>query len=207
MKKWTKWAASLLLAGCVALTGGGTAEAAQFVDVPAGMWCEKAVTYVCNYGIMDGTSASTFSPQTELNRAMVAQILWAKKGRPIAYYSVTFSDVYGGDWYAPAIEWATQAGIVSGYNDGTFRPNQNITREELATILYNDAGKPHVFGSVNFLDASSISSWAKTPMTWAVKHSIISGVSKDGKRYLEPHGSVTRAQAAVMFMQYVKTGN
>ena len=177
-----------------------------FTDVPASAWYVDFVQYVYDNGLMNGTSDTTFEPDSPLSRAMVAQILYAQAGKPDVTGDSPFSDVANSKaWYYDAVVWASQTGVVSGYDDGTFRPMQDVTREQLAVMLYADAGKPAVTGSLDrFADAGRVSHYAKTALVWANQNGIVSGSEQNGKMYLNPRGNATRAEAATMFMRYVE---
>ena len=174
-----------------------------FNDIVEGDWYYKAVDYALTEGIMSGTSTDTFAPNATLTRAMVAQMLYSLEGKPAAG-SADFADVAEGAWYADAISWAAGEGIVSGYGD-TFGPNDPITREQLAAILYryaqnegyktSQSGK----GTEGYLDASSISSYAVKAMDWAVNAGLLSG---KGNNTLAPTAGATRAEVAQIFMMF-----
>ena len=174
-----------------------------FDDVNVGDWFQAAVEYVYRNGIMTGTSATTFEPGTTLSRAMVAQILYNLEGQPTVTEATTFTDS-GTHWAAKAIAWAQKTGVVSGYEDNTFRPNKAVTREELAQMLYNYAKYKDydltASGDLTaFPDGEEVSSWAETAMAWANGNELING-HDDGT--LEPSGDSTRAQAASILMNF-----
>ena len=174
-----------------------------FTDVGKKSWYTAAVQYVYQHGIMTGTSATTFEPGTPLSRAMVAQILYNLEGKPDVSTEDSFSDAAGaGQWAVNAIAWAKQTDVVSGYGDGTFRPNQAVTREELAQMLYNYAQYkgiilPAMGDLTKFPDGGKVSSWAEIAMSWANGLGIINGYEDST---LRPGGSTTRAEAASMIM-------
>ena len=173
---------------------------AVYTDVHSGDWYEEPVKYVVQKGYMAGTSSTTFSPNDSLTRAMVVQILYAIKGKPPVESAGQFSDVYSNDWYYSAVSWAASKGIVAGFEDGTFRPNQDVTREELATMLraftaFSNADT-NANGSIEgFADAGTVSSWAVDHIKWAVGHEIMAG--KPGN-LIDPKGTATRAEMATM---------
>ena len=174
-----------------------------FDDVNVGDWFQAAVEYVYRNGIMTGTSVTTFEPGTTLSRAMVAQILYNLEGQPAVTEATTFTDS-GTHWAAKAIAWAQETGVVSGYEDNTFRPNKAVTREELAQMLYNYAKVKDydltASGDLTaFPDGVEVSSWAETAMAWANGNKLING-HDDGT--LEPGGDSTRAQAASILMNF-----
>ncbi len=179
-----------------------------FTDVPADAWFTPYVQDACDTGLMSGTSDTTFEPMSPLSRAMVVQILYANAGKPSVSGASPFSDVQGaGAWYYDAVVWAAnqEVPVVSGYPDGTFRPNNSVLRQELATILYAAAGKPAVEGSLSgFADAGSVDSYVVDAMLWATQSGVISGSEENGARYLNPRKNTTRAEAAVMFLRCVE---
>ena len=174
-----------------------------FSDVKAGDWFYDAVLYTYENGLMSGTGAAAFSPNQTLTRAMVAQVLYSMEGAPAGGTS-TFTDVAAGTWYASAVNWAAANGVVSGYGDGTFGPNDNVTREQVAMILYSFAKSKGYDVSEkaslsSFADMSSVSTYAQEAMSWAAGAGLISGM---GNNTIVPQGSATRAQFAVMLMQF-----
>ena len=180
-----------------------TCPAAGFRDVDEDAWYHEAVDYALDNGLMSGVSDREFAPGSTLTRAMVAQMLYSLEGKPAAGRA-DFADVAEGAWYADAISWAAGEGIVSGYGD-TFGPNDPITREQLAAILYryaqnegyktSQSGK----GTEGYLDASSISSYAVKAMDWAVNAGLLSG---KGNNTLAPTAGATRAEVAQIFMNF-----
>lgn len=174
-----------------------------FTDVADGDWFQAAVEYVYRQGIMAGTSATTFEPNTPLSRAMVAQILYNLEGQPTVTGESTFTDV-SGHWAIDAITWAQKTGVVTGYENNTFRPNQAVTREELAQVLYNYAQYKKItlpaLGDLSkFPDGDKVSPWARTAMKWATGLGVINGYEDST---LEPGGDSTRAQAASILMNF-----
>lgn len=174
-----------------------------FTDTAKGAWYQGAVEYVYRNGIMTGTSATTFEPNTTLSRAMVAQILYNLEGHPTVTGESTFTDS-NTHWAAKAIAWAQKTGVVSGYGNNTFRPNRAVTREELAQMLYNYAKvKGYDLTAsgdlIAFPDVSKVSDWAETAMSWANGNQLINGFEDDT---LRPGGDSTRAQAASILMNF-----
>ena len=180
-----------------------TCPAAGFRDVDEDAWYHEAVDYALDNGLMSGVSGREFAPGATLTRAMVAQMLYSLEGKPAAG-SADFADVAEGAWYADAIAWAAGEGIVSGYGD-TFGPNDAITREQLAAILYryaqNEGYKTSQSGegTEGYLDASSISAYAVKAMDWAVNAGLLSG---KGNGILAPTAGATRAEVAQIFMNF-----
>ena len=174
-----------------------------FEDVPPGAWYEEAVRYAYFHNIMEGMSATKFSPNISLTRAQAVQVLYNLEGQPAVSESSTFPDlVY--EWYKPAIAWAESTGVVDGYEDGTFQPGDSITRQEFAQMLYNyGAYKDYDLSAQgdlsSFPDGDSVQEWAVPAMAWANGNALING-HDDGT--LEPGGTATRAQAASILMRF-----
>ena len=189
--------------GTITVTVG---EKMSFSDVTSKDWFYEEVSYVFSEGIMNGVSDTEFDPSGTLTRGMVVTMLHRAAGEPKADTKADFSDVADDAWYADAVAWAAANGIVNGMGDGTFAPETDITREQLAAILYRYAG--HALLDTNTGDASvdgfadhrNISDYATDAMTWAVYHQIMNGA--DG--YLTPAANATRAQAAVAFCRLLK---
>ena len=170
-----------------------------FRDVAENAWYSEAVRYVSDHGLMDGYSSGQFGPNDNLTRAQLAQILHSKEGKPGVNYLMQFGDVTGGAWYTEAVRWAAAQGIVGGYEDGRFGPNDNITREQLAVMLWRYAGSPAAAEELRFSDAEQISRYALDAMRWAVENGIMSGYDNG---QLGPRGLATRAQIAQMLMNF-----
>ena len=184
-------------------TGSELCPTHHLSDVLVKAWYHDAVDYVVEHGIMTGTSATTFEPNTTLSRAMVAQILYNLEGQPTVTGESTFTDS-NTHWAAKAIAWAQKTGVVSGYGNNTFRPNQAVSREELAQMLYNYAAHMGydltAAGNLTaFPDGSKVSDWAQTAMSWANGNQLINGFEDDT---LRPGGDSTRAQAASILMNF-----
>ena len=184
---------------------GGQSQVPQttFMDVPASVWYYDAVEYVYENGLMSGVSGGRFAPNDTLTRAMLVQTLYAMEGRPAAA-SAGFADVASGDWYASAVNWAAANGVVSGVSETGFGPNNALTREQLALILYRFAQYKgyDVTGTSDlaaYADGSSVSSWAAEAMGWAVDAGLISGV---GGNQIAPTGTASRAQVAQILMNF-----
>ena len=163
-----------------------------------------AIQYVYDNGLMTGISAHEFAPEATTTRAMIVSIL-ARLENVTSAESAGFSDVSDGDWYATAVNWAANVGVVNGYEDNTFRPNTAITREQLAAILMNYASYKGQDVSARadlstYSDAATISSWANDVMQWAVAEGLISGMTEDT---LQPQGNATRAQVAAILQRFL----
>ena len=196
--------------------GGPTCPGYAFRDMPAPAdWAHEGLDYCIYRGYIAGTSASTVAPNGVCTRAQLVSILYRMQGEPttVAGYELAklrapFDDVPRGQWYTDAIWWAKLTGVVSGTSATTFDPSGEITREQLAVILYNYT-KQFAPGSLTeagslagFPDAGSVSGWARTEMAWAVGNGLISGTGSGGVAYLSPKGSATRAQVAAILMRF-----
>jgi hypothetical protein len=175
-----------------------------FSDVNTGDWFVQYVQYAHDKGIMNGVGNYRFAPNENLTRAQIAQILYAQAGSPEVSGEMVFKDVTADQWYYKAVLWASQNGITGGYADGTFRPNSNITREQLARMLYAHAGTPAVSGDLSgFADGNKVSDWAKDAVIWATSSHIINGVKINNALCISPQGNATRAEAATMMNHYL----
>lgn len=172
-----------------------------FTDVSTGTWYYDAVKFVSETGLMNGVGNGLFAPEENLSRGMLTQILYNKGGRPTVDDNSTFADVASGAWYFNAVSWASEKGIAGGYGNGLFRPNDNITREQLAVMLWRYAGKPVPPNLLlNFTDANLVSDYAMDAMRWSVDKGIING---KGNGILDPRGYATRAETAQMLKNYL----
>ena len=175
-----------------------SAAASSFSDVPQDAWYAGAVAYCVDAELMHGTSATTFSPDATTSRAMLVTILYRQAGSPQAG-DTAFADVPSGAWYHDAVNWACEAGIASGYSAQRFGPNEPITREQLAALLWRSAGSPVPDSAATFPDQSAISAFAQQAAAWAQQAGIITG--RDSGRF-DPHGLATRAETAVILSRY-----
>ncbi len=196
--------------------GGPTCPGYAFRDMPVPTdWAHEGLDYCIYHGYIAGTSASTVSPNGVCTRAQLVSILYRVQGEPttvkgyeLSKLRAPFDDVPRGQWYTDAIWWAKLTGVVSGTSATTFDPEGEITREQLAVILYNYTkqfapGSLTATGSLSgFPDAASVSSWARTEMAWAVGNGLISGTGSGSVAYLTPQGSATRAQVAAILMRF-----
>ena len=174
-----------------------------FTDVAKDAWYFPAVEYVFNNGLMNGTTATTFAPNVNLNRAMMAAVLYNMEGKPACDKSGLFSDVADGKWYTDAVNWAASNNIVSGMPDGTYAPDQALTREQMASILYRYAEYKGIDVSARadlstFTDGTTVSPWAQDVVQWAVAEKLMSGNGNE----LQPKGTASRAQVATVLMNY-----
>ena len=179
---------------------------ADFLDVSRVDWFYYDVRYVCENGLMNGTSRNWFSPYGTATRGMLVTILYRMENEPRCFGSAAFSDVKPGAYYEKAVVWASQNNIVSGYTDGTFRPDAPVTREQLASILYRytlyrgqDVSAAGTTSLTGYGDAQTVSNYALPAMRWACGTGILQGAN--GK--LSPNGLATRAQLAATLHRYL----
>ena len=181
---------------------------AAFTDIDRDAWYHDSVDYVIRNGLMNGMSASRFAPQESLTRAQLVTILYRMRGAPEISGKAPFRDVRSGSWYEKAVIWAAETGVVAGYPDGTFRPDQPITREQIAVIFYRCAGASPVSRDClsAFPDSGQISAYARDAMNWAVYIVLINGVrdTSTGIVSLNPQDTATRAQIAAIIQRYRK---
>lgn len=182
-----------------------TPSETKFNDVSANDWFASAVDYVTGKGMMNGTADNTFSPKANTTRGMVVTVLYRLENQP-STSAASFTDVASGAYYANAVAWANANGIVSGYGSGKFGPNDKVTREQLAAILYRYAQYKKYDVSVgedtnilSYDDAQSISSYAIPAIQWACGAGVVTG--KSGSK-LDPKGNATRAEVAAMLMRF-----
>lgn len=189
--------------------GGEACPGHKFTDMPSTTnWAHNGIDFVVAHKLFAGTSDTTFEPNTKLTRAMIVEILYCLEGEPAVEAENPFTDVSGSAWYTKAVLWAASNNIVAGIGNGRFDPNGTATREQAATILYEYARfkgcDVDVYGDLSaFADAGSVSAFARAPMTWAVAEGLISGAVINGRTLLDPQGVTTRAQFAMIMMQYV----
>lgn len=196
--------------------GGPTCPGYAFRDMPApDSWAHAGLDYCIYNGYINGLSATTVDPSGTCTRAQLVCILYRIQGEPkvvedyeLAKLRAPFDDVPRGQWYTNAILWAKLTRIVNGTSATTFDPNGQITREQLAAILYRYTAKyaPDATGNAaslaDYPDAGSVSAYARDAMAWAVGNGLIKGLPHDKTDYLEPGGSTTRAQVATILMRY-----
>lgn len=186
-----------------------TCPSLVYSDVPADAWFHDAVDFVTEQGVMSGMGGGKFAPQGTLTRAMVMRVLASmEEFDPIKYTmkEQRFTDVNAADWFAPYVEWAYQKGIAAGYADGSFKPNEAVTREELVAFFYRynalkgaaEKADPSVYNS--FTDTAEVSSYAVEAMQWATASGLIQGM---GNGKLAPKGTSNRAQAATIIANYM----
>ncbi len=173
-----------------------------FADVPAASWAADAVAFASAHELFQGTAPNQFSPTLPMSRGMLAVVLHNLESNPAHALSSVFADVADGTWYAEGIAWAADNHIVDGYGNGRFGPGDNITREQLAVMLWRYAGKPSAAANqLNFADAGQASDWALDALRWAVEKGVISG---KGNGILDPGGYASRAETAQMLKNFME---
>ena len=195
---------AMILSLALAFTMAPAAFAAEgdtgFSDVSANAWYADAVEYVRDNGIMNGTSATSFSPESSMTRAMLVTVLYRASGSPAVTGSANFTDVSSNAYYTDAVAWASANGIVTGYGNGRFGSNDPVNRAQIATILWRYAGSPTAESSQDFVDENTIPTYASTAVDWARANGVVNG--KEGNRF-DPQGNATRAQVATILRNYL----
>lgn len=177
-----------------------------FADIPSGSWYYDDVAYVYDTGLMTGLTVTAFGPNLSTTRGMIVTILWRMENEPVAKHGCPFADVRRGSYYEQAIAWASENGIVTGFDASTFAPDRAITREQLAAILFRFAayrGMDAVTLRENlssFQDQAAISAYAVSALNWAVGEGLMQGTGDK----LEPTGNATRAQVAAMLRRFMQ---
>ena len=194
-----------LVVGLLPSAARAAENASSFADVPAAAWYADAVQYAYEKNLMTGVSASEFAPDGTATRGQIVTILWRLAGSPVVNYAMRYADVNEGAWYGEAVRWAASAGIVTGYTESSFGPNDAITREQLAAILYRyikTQGQGFTgmwYFPLRYDDAASISSWADEAMHWCVMKGLLNGTSETT---LSPQATATRAQLAAILQRF-----
>ena len=188
---------------CLSLTIPASA-AGSFADVSPtrDAWCYTQVMQASEAGLMNGYGSSLFGKNDPITRGQMVQILYNYYGEDCGTNS-GFSDVPSSVWYAKAVTWASKKGVASGYSNGTFGPDNQLTREQMVTILYNVAGRPATNTSAlsQFNDRGQVAAYAVNGFSWAVSNKVVSGTSNTT---LSPRGTATRAQVAVILIRYLE---
>ncbi|MBR6825921.1 MAG: S-layer homology domain-containing protein, partial [Oscillospiraceae bacterium] len=182
-----------------------------FTDMPElSNWAHAGIDFALKEGLFNGMGQGLFAPNKTMTRAMLVTVLWRSAGEPEAE-AADFTDVEEGQWYSMAVAWAAQEGVVNGMGDGTFRPNSQITREQLATILFRyvqmtEMDPPERASLDAFPDAEKIQSYAVEALQWAVAKGLVNGIydSHLEQTFLRPEGSATRAQVATILMRFLQ---
>ena len=178
-----------------------------FEDVFKGQWYYEYVDQAYQLGLMTGATETLFKPTVSMNRGMVAIVLHRMEGAEEVAYAPIFPDVYDKQYFTTAVMWAKQTGIITGYNNGTFMPLKNVTREEMATMIqrfakYKGLDVTSSKDITYFQDYADISTYAKAPIQWCVENGVLSGKFEGTK--VDPLGTATRAECAKMLVQAYK---
>ena len=190
--------------------GDKTCPMYVFADLDSSAWYHDGVHFCIENGLMNGVGKNEFQPHATTSRAMIVTILWRLAGEPVVNYLMQFDDVANDQWYTEAIRWAASEGIVNGYSAEKFGPNDTITREQLATILYRYEQKQGggFTGAwmfrMDYVDLADVSDWAYEAMCWMNMNSIVNGLPD---KVLDPKGSATRAQSATMLYRYCEVSD
>ena len=175
-----------------------------YSDVPVGTWYHEAVDYVTDKGLMNGMGGDIFAPAATTNRAMLAVLLYRMAGEPsVEGMENPFGDVPASSWFHDAVVWAFHAGIVNGKSAAIFAPADDVTREQMVTMLYRYVGSPEVDLEVlsSYTDADTVSRYARKAFAWAIENGIVTGVTET---VLSPTANANRAQIAVILMRYLE---
>ena len=180
-----------------------------FTDVPEGKWFTDAVKFAYANNLFGGTSETTFTPDGNMTRGMLVTVLWRLDGKPAPKGGNAFNDVAAGKYYTDAVTWAAENKVVGGVGNGKFNPDGNVTREQIAAIMFRyakfksyDTSKTADLSK--FPDSGKVSAYAKEPLSWANAEQLIAGTSQNGATLLDPQGNATRAQVATILMRYVQ---
>lgn len=179
----------------------------SFKDLDRRQWYHEGVDFVLNRGLMNGVGKNKFEPYESMSRAMLVTVLWRLAGQPAPVGGNPFNDVKNGQWFTNAIIWASENSIVNGVGKGKFEPDENVTRQQMATIFYRYANSIGMDTSAqqdigSFPDAGQVDSWAREALQWAVASGLITGSREGGQVYLLPNGNAERAQAATILMRF-----
>ena len=180
-----------------------------FADAAPTAWYHDGVHYCVENGLMQGVSTAKFLPDGSTTRAQLVTILWRLEGSPETTGAVRFNDTAGGAWYTEAVRWAAGCGVVKGYDNGCFGPNDAVTREQMAAILYRyaqhkgyDVSAGEDTNILSFNDAFAVSEYAIPAMQWACGSGMVRGIAQKGGMLLAPRDTTTRAQAATLIMRF-----
>lgn len=193
----------LIPAVLMPVQAAGEADLSNFTDLPAqNNWAFDGIQFCVEHGYMKGTNSTKFSPGGNLTRGQIVTILYRMEGQPQTEFTGRFKDVAEGKFYSLAVEWAAENEIVNGIDSSHFAPNQDITRQQIAAILYRYCGSPAVTLSLeDFPDSAACNAYAVDAMRWCVEAKLINGVAENGIAYLRPENNATRAQIATILMR------
>ena len=182
--------------------GGDNCPSKAFTDLGDKQWYHDSIDYAVENGLLEGTSPTTMEPNATLIRAQLAQILYNIEDKPAVTGEMVFEDVPASEWFYSPILWANQNEIINGTSPTTFEPLEDISRQDLALMLYRYAGEPKVTGDLDgFTDVEQVGDWAEEAMAWAVAEGIVQG---DTPTTLNPTGTATRAEAAAMLQRFLE---
>ena len=192
--------ALVMLSAAIAAAIPVSAAKTNFSDVEDSRWSASAIKNAVKKGYMKGVGDGLFDPSGPLTRGMVATVLWRREGSPAPTGPSGFDDVPAGEWYTDAVAWAKETGVVKGLTERTFGPNELITREQLATMLFRFSSTapvsvPERADLTPFTDDEKVSDWASESLRWAVEAGLINGT---GGNRLAPGGNATREQFAAI---------
>ena len=179
----------------------GTPESLGYVDVAQTDWFYEDIMKATEYGILNGMDYGIFAPANQTTRAQATKVLFAISGSVRYPFEKIFSDVYSYDWFYPAVMWANKESIVLGYEDGTFRPENNITRQEFITLLYRYLDEPAVKSDKlsAFKDSASVAAYARSAMRWAAENDVLRGYED---QTIRPENNMTRAEMAALIVRF-----
>ena len=189
--------------------GGASCPSRPYPDVNTSRWYHAGVDFAIANELMNGVGNSRFDPDGAMTRSMLVTVLWRYAGSPVQGTN-DFSDVPSGKWYTKAVAWAKHNNVVNGTSATTFDPDGNITREQMAAILFRYAGSIGADTSARssldqFPDGGKVSRYAKEALSWCFASGIITGTAENGRTYLDPQGNATRAQVATILMRYIQS--
>lgn len=189
--------------------GGASCPSKPYHDVDTGRWYHEGIDYAIAHGLMNGVGNGMFEPESSMTRAMLVTVLWRYAGSPAGWEN-PFTDVPNGSWFTQAVAWAAENGIVNGVGNHKFEPDSNITREQMAAILFRYAAKSGFDTSARgnldqYPDRGDVSGYAVEPLSWAVAEGLIKGTDNGNGILLDPQGNATRAQVATIIMRFIRT--
>lgn len=190
---------SIVLTACFALPTFAAVSDTGFSDVDADNIYADGIEYCVNNGIIRRTDVTEFSPDEQMNRELLACVLYRLEESPATETEISFSDVGNGRWFQTGVLWAAENNILIGYGDGSFGVDEGITREQFITALWRYTGNPVVTGEISFNDRANISTWAEQAVIWAEQNNII-----NDRSMLEPKTTITRGEAAEIIMNFLK---
>ena len=208
-EEYKEAAPSITFTGLGACPKDETCPLHPYTDLNKSEWYHNGVHYCVEKGVMQGVAADRFAPEGVMTRAQFITVLWRMEGEPLVEVAEGFNDVYENDWYNNAIRWASANGIAKGYGESVFGPNDAITREQMASILWRyckyrnyDVSVGEETNILSYEDAFDVAEYAIPAMQWACGSGMIQGVEKNNGMYLDPRGDAVRGQSAVMIYRF-----